>query len=300
MSTEDKDPRFADIDSWPTDEAVGAMLEEQIAALAAVRSQVAAIAAAAEAAATRLSRSGRLVYAGAGTSGRIAVQDGVELEPTYGWPRERLLFVMAGGAVALTESVEGAEDDADAGRSAMIEHGVGADDVVIGVAASGRTPFTVALIEEARSAGALTIAIANNAATPVLHVSEFPIVASTGAEVIAGSTRMKAGTAQKAILNMLSTAVMLRAGLVYKGFMVSMRISNEKLRRRGEAIVRELTGADPEIVASSLERGASDIRSAVLIASGMEPTLAARLLQASRGDLREAIARSQAGADAHA
>jgi N-acetylmuramic acid 6-phosphate etherase len=300
MSTEDKDPRFADIDSWPTDAAVEAMLEEQIAALASVRSQIAVIAAAAEAAAARLSGSGRLVYAGAGTSGRIAVQDGVELEPTYGWPRERLLFVMAGGAIALTESVEGAEDDAHAGRSAMIEHGVGPHDVVIGVAASGRTPFTVALLDQARSAGALTIAVANNPATPLLDVSEFPIVASTGAEVIAGSTRMKAGTAQKAVLNMLSTAVMLRAGLVYKGFMVSMRISNEKLRRRGEVIVRELTGADADTVTRSLERGESDIRNAVLIASGVEPSTAAQLLQASGGDLREAIARSQAGVDAHA
>jgi N-acetylmuramic acid 6-phosphate etherase len=261
---------------------------------------VAAIAVAAEAAAARLSRSGRLIYAGAGTSGRIAVQDGVELEPTYGWPHERLLFVMAGGSIALTESVEGAEDDADAGRSAVIEHGVGPDDVVIGVAASGRTPFTVALLEEARLAGALTIAVANNPATPLLAISEFPIVASTGAEVIAGSTRMKAGTAQKAILNMLSTSVMLRAGLVYKGFMVSMRISNDKLRRRGEAIVRELTGADTQTVTRSLEQGALDIRKAVLIASGVEPSTAARLLDASGGDLRKAIARSQAGVDAHA
>jgi N-acetylmuramic acid 6-phosphate etherase len=182
----------------------------------------------------------------------------------------------------------------------MIEHGVGPHDVVIGVAASGRTPFTVALLDQARSAGALTIAVANNPATPLLDVSEFPIVASTGAEVIAGSTRMKAGTAQKAVLNMLSTAVMLRAGLVYKGFMVSMRISNEKLRRRGEVIVRELTGADADTVTRSLERGESDIRNAVLIASGVEPSTAAQLLQASGGDLREAIARSQAGVDAHA
>jgi len=300
MSTEDHDPRFADIDSWPTDEAVGAMLEEQIAALAAVRTQVAAIAAAADAAAARLSGLGRLVYAGAGTSGRIAVQDGVELEPTYGWSRERLLFVMAGGAVALTESVEGAEDDVDAGRSAVVEYGIGPEDVVIGVAASGRTPFTVALLEDARAAGALTIAVANNPATPLLQVADFPILADTGAEVIAGSTRMKAGTAQKAVLNMLSTAVMLRAGLVYKGFMVSMRISNEKLRRRGEAIVRELTGADAETVAGSLQRGASDIRNAVLIASGVEPSAAERLLQASRGNLREALASSQAGVSSNA
>lgn len=295
MSTEDYDPRFADIDCWPTEEAVGAMLEEQIAALSAVRNQVAAIAAAAEAAATRLTGSGRIVYAGAGTSGRIAVQDGVELEPTYGWPSNRLLFIMAGGLGALTESVEGAEDDAEAGRSALAEHDVGPNDVVIGVAASGGTPFTVAILQAARAAGALTIAVANNPKTSLLKAAEFPIVAATGAEVIAGSTRMKAGTAQKAVLNMLSTAVMLRAGLVYKGFMVSMRISNDKLRRRGEAIVRELTGADPSTVSDSLESGASDIRNAVLIASGVEPFEAERLLQASRGNLREALERQRVG-----
>ncbi|MEO7679486.1 MAG: N-acetylmuramic acid 6-phosphate etherase, partial [Sphingomonas sp.] len=217
MNTESADPRFTDLDCWPSERAVEAMLEGQLAAIAAIHSQVAAIAAAADAAGARLRRGGRLVYAGAGTSGRIAVQDGVELAPTYNWPQDRLAFLMAGGMAALTHSVERAEDDADAGRAAITAHTICPDDVVIGVAASGRTPFTVAVIDAARGAGALTIGIANNAATPLLAAAEHAISIATGSEIVAGSTRMKAGTAQKAVLNMLSTTMMLRCGLIYRG-----------------------------------------------------------------------------------
>lgn len=290
MNTETLDPRYRGVEHWPTQCAVEAMLEGQMAAIAALQTQTAAIAAAADAAAMRLETAGRLVFVGAGTSGRLAVQDGTELHPTFGWPGERMLFLMAGGAGALTQAREGAEDDADAARAEVAAAGIGAGDVMIGVAASGRTPFTVAAIEAARAAGALTIGIANNPETPLTQAAEHVVVAATGSEIIAGSTRMKAGTAQKAALNLLSTTIMIRLGLVHDGRMVAMRVSNAKLLRRARAMVQDLTGVEPHIAADALERGGNDIRRAVLIARGSTPEDAATLLDTHHGRLDAAIA----------
>lgn len=289
MSTETVDPRFVDIDLWPTETAVEAMLEGQLAAVAALKSQVGALARASDAAAERLNRGGRLVYAGAGTSGRIAVQDGVELTPTYDWPSDRLVYLMAGGMGALTESVEGAEDDADAARAEIAEAGVGPLDVVIGVAASGRTPYTVAAVEAGRAAGALTIGIANNQGAPLLAVAEHALLAETGSELVAGSTRMKAGTAQKAVLNLFSTATMLRCGRVYRGLMVDMRISNIKLQRRAAAMVRDLAGVDEAAAQAALDAAGRDIKAAVLIAGGASVDEARERLVAAKGNLRSAL-----------
>lgn len=289
MSTETVDPRFVDLDQWPTALAVEAMFEGQLAAIAAIRSQMMAIAAAADAAATRLGRTGRLVYVGAGTSGRVAVQDGVELYPTYNWPSERLFFLMAGGLKALTEAAEGAEDDAEAARAACLAAAFGPSDVVIGVAASGRTPYTLKAIATAREQGALTIGVVNNPGAPLLAAAEHGIVADTGTEIVAGSTRMKAGTAQKAVLNMLSTAIMLRQGLVYRGLMVNMRVSNEKLLRRAQAMVRDIAGVDIDVAASALDAADRDIKRAVLLARGAEPAQADAILHQSNDSLREAI-----------
>jgi len=295
MSTETVDPRYVDIDRWPTQIAVAAMLDGQLGAIASLSSQVAAIAAAADGAARHLGTSGRLVYAGAGTSGRIAVQDGVELFPTYNWPQERLVFLMAGGPSALTESAEGAEDDRDAAERAVRDEQVGPSDVLIGVAASGRTPFTLAAVDAARAAGALTIGIANNPDSALLGAAAHGLLADTGSEIVAGSTRMKAGTAQKAVLNMLSTAIMLRRGLVYRGLMVNMRISNEKLLHRGQSIIRDVTGVDAGAAASALEAGDREIARGVLIALGAEPATAAGLLEEHDGNLRAAAATLVAG-----
>lgn len=289
MSTETVDPRYVDIDKWPTAHAVEAMFEGQLAAIAAIGSQTALIARAAEAAADRIGQRGRLVYVGAGTSGRIAVQDGVELYPTYNWPQERLLFLMAGGLVALTEAVEGAEDDGDAARTAIKEARIGTDDIVIGVAASGRTPYTLAALTAARDAGALTIGIANNDGTALLAAVDHPLFARTGTEIVAGSTRMKAGTAQKAMLNMLSTAIMLRLGLVHRGLMVNMRISNAKLRLRGEAMVRDIAAVDGDSAARALDLSGRDIKAAVLIAMGADAAQAERLLAAHGQRLSDAM-----------
>ncbi|PHQ64046.1 MAG: N-acetylmuramic acid 6-phosphate etherase [Sphingobium sp.] len=295
MSTEAIDPRYVDIDQWPTSLAVEAMLEGQIAAIGAIRAQVGRIALAAEAAASRLGTEGRLVYVGAGTSGRIAVQDGVELYPTYNWPQDRLFFLMAGGLAALTEAAEGAEDDADAACAEIAAARIGAQDVVIGVAASGRTPYTLAAIVAAREAGALTIGIANNAGTDLLAAADHGLVAETGTEIVAGSTRMKAGTAQKAMLNMLSTAIMLRKGLVYRGRMINMRISNEKLRLRGQAMVRDIAGVELEAAARALDATGEDIKQAILVAMGMATAEAQSLLEAHGQNLADAMRAMQKG-----
>lgn len=290
MPTETVDPRFADIERWPTVAAVEAMLDGQLAALTSLKTQTATIAAAAEAAAARLRLGGRLVYVGAGTSGRLAVQDGVELGPTYNWPADRLVFLLAGGTAAMTRSVEGAEDRVDMARTEVLAADVGTNDVMIAVAASGRTPYAVAALAAAREAGALTIAIANNPGTPLLLGAEFAIAADTGSEIVAGSTRMNAGTAQKAALNMLSTAIMLRCGLVHRGLMVNMRISNEKLRQRARRMVATLADTDEERAAEALELANNDLRRAVLIAHGFSPEQAAARLADAGGDLGAALA----------
>jgi N-acetylmuramic acid 6-phosphate etherase len=289
--TEQSDPRFAEIDNWPTAVAVAAMLDGQAEAIAAVRSQSDAIAEAAEAAAALLKGGGRIAYAGAGTSGRIAIQDGIELGPTFGWPEARLVYLMAGGMDALTHSVEGAEDDADAAHTAVAAHGIGAGDILIGVAASGRTPFTIGAIEAVRAAGGMTIAIANNPGSRLLSAADYALVADTGSEPIAGSTRMKAGTAQKAVLNILSTAIMLRLGRVYRGLMVDMVISNEKLLNRAVGIVQTLAECSQSVAFSAIETAGRDIRQAVLIAMGQSPAAASELLAAHNGILRDAIER---------
>lgn len=289
MATEKIDPRYEDIDQWPIARAVEAMVDGQAAAIASVRGLTGPIAAAAEAAGLRLGNTGRLVYVGAGTSGRIAVQDGVELYPTFNWPRARVHFLMAGGLKALTEAVEGAEDDAEAGAHAVREAGFGAADVVVGLAASGRTPYTVAAMRAARAAGALTIGIANNPATPLLDTVDHPLLADTGPEVVAGSTRMQAGTAQKAVLNLLSTAIMLRKGLVYRGRMVNMRVSNAKLLARGQRMVADLAHVDRDAADAALEVADRDVKTGVLIAMGASLEEARALLIASDLNLRAAL-----------
>jgi N-acetylmuramic acid 6-phosphate etherase len=288
-STEDHAPHFAEIDALPTVDAVALMLDGQMAAIAAIKASIAAIAAAADAAAVCLTSGGRVVYAGAGTSGRLGALDGVELGPTFGWPDDRLVYLIAGGAAALERSAEGAEDDDAAARQAVANAGIGAGDVLIGIAASGRTPYTLAAITAARAAGALTIAIANNPGSPLLNAADHALLAATGGEVIAGSTRMQAGTAQKAMLTMVSTAIMIRLGRVYRGLMVDMQISNAKLHARGVGIVQSLTGCSEGAAADALMQADNQISRAVLIALGDTEAEATTRLAAHGGILRSAI-----------
>jgi N-acetylmuramic acid 6-phosphate etherase len=288
MSTESSSPRYKDLDTWEAGEILEALLDRQLSAVAAVRAAKASIEAAALAAAERLKGGGRLAYAGAGTSGRLAVQDGTELTPTYGWPKGRLVYLLAGGEEALLRSVEGAEDDAEAGREAA--SGLSAEDVLVGVAASGRTPYTVAAVQEAGSRGALTVGIANNPDTPLLRAAQHPVFLDTGSEVIAGSTRMSAGTAQKVTLNLFSTLTMIRLGRVYDNHMVEVELTNHKLWNRGVEILRELTGSERGQAEAALKEAGGRVSLAVLLLKGMGLEEARGLL-VETGSLRAALER---------
>ena len=289
MLTERISPRFVDLDSWSTNDMIEAMYDCQLAACAAVRPALPAINAAVDDAVPALKRGGRLVYVGAGTSGRIAIQDGAELRPTYDWPTDRLVFVMAGGIQAVLQSVEGAEDDEAKGAEAIADAEINQNDVVIAVAASGTTPFTIGALRSAGARDALTIAVANNRGAPLFEMARHHILIETGTEVLAGSTRMQAGTAQKIVLNLFSTAVMVRLGRVYRGLMVSMRASNAKLLRRAEVIVSQIAGCGKNEAAKFVELAEGDVKIAVLLGLGWEKTDAVEALLKHEGNLRAVI-----------
>jgi N-acetylmuramic acid 6-phosphate etherase len=286
MRTEDASPRYEDLDAWSSLEAVHAMFEGQLSAVAAVRHALPDIVRAGEAAAARLAEDGRLVYVGAGTSGRIGVQDGAELSPTFDWPEDRVVFAIAGGERALRASAENAEDDCEAARRALTHFAVGLRDVVIGLAASGATPYTTTFVQGARDRGALTVSIANNPGAPLLSSAEYPILVDTGPEIPAGSTRMKAGTAQKVVLNLLSTLVMVRLGRIYRGMMIDMRARNAKLVRRATKIVSHLAHCDGDTARSAIDAADGDLKLAVLLARGIDLDTAKTLIQQNGGHLR--------------
>src|SRR5712671_3765992 len=288
LETERPSPRYSGIDQWSPAEILDSMIEGQFAAVAAVHSARAALEAAALAIEDRLKQGGRLVYAGAGTSGRLAVQDGAELMPTFGWPPERLLLLMAGGHDALIQAVEGAEDEAEESARLVRQHRIDRKDAVITVAASGTTPFTLACLREAKMRGALTVGIANNRDTPLLGEADHPIRLETGAEPIAGSTRMKAGTAQRVALTMLSSLVMIRLGRVYEGLMVDVQPSNRKLVRRSEAILAQLTGHSRDQVRDALRQAKGSVKLALLLLEGRSLDEARGALDTASGDLRAA------------
>jgi N-acetylmuramic acid 6-phosphate etherase len=271
-------------------EIVQLMNAEDATVAAAVRPSLPAIAALVEVAAERLRMGGRLYYAGAGTSGRLAVLDAVECVPTFSVSPDLVRAIIAGGTAALTRSVEGAEDDTDLARSDVEVAGVGAGDIFVGLAASGTTPWAVAAIEAARERGAVTAAIANNEPAPLLDVADHAIVALTGPEVLAGSTRLKAGTAQKSVLNMISTATMIRLGKVYGDRMVDVAVTNRKLRRRAEGIVADLVGCDDEHAAALLDDASEEVKTAVLMGlAGVDAVTARARLAAADGYLRRAL-----------
>jgi len=297
MRTEQISPRYAELDSWSAVEMIAAMYEGQLAAAAAVRGALGAIAVAVETAVPALQRGGRIVYAGAGTSARIGVQDGSELPPTYNWPPDRLVFAVAGGLDALVRSAEQAEDNEVAGANAITEAKISANDVVIGIAASGTTPFTVGALRAASAANAVTIAIASNPGARLFESARHRILVDTGSEVIAGSTRMNAGTAQKIVLNLFSTTVMVKMGRIYRGLMVDMRARNAKLRRRAVAIVSEIIRCDVADATGYLDQADGDVKTAILLGIGLDRARAVQLLQRHEGNLRLAIAASKSSDD---
>ena len=289
MTTERASPRYAGIDVWEPADILESLIEGQFAAVAAVRAALPEIEAAAIAMQERLRERGRLVYAGAGTSGRMGVQDGAELIPTFSWPDDRLLLLIAGGKDALLQSVEGAEDEVEQAVALVTRHEINAADVLIAVAASGTTPFTMTCLREARKRGALTVGIANNRDTPILHESHHAILLNTGSEPIAGSTRMKAGTAQKITLNLLSCLLMILLGRVYQGLMVDVRALNKKLVRRSEDMLMQLTGRSRDEARAALDRANGSVKVAVLLLHGCDPDRAADLLDRAAGQLGKAL-----------
>jgi len=289
--TEQADTRYEDIATLSAFDSLTLQLQSQIEAVEAIKPALHFIARAAEAATFALSHEeGRLIYTGAGTSGRLGIQDGVELTPTFGWAVKRRIYLMAGGNQAVFRSVEGAEDDWYKGFSKMGLLRPKEHDVVIGVAASGTTPFTIGALDRARKLGAVTIAIANNPGTPLLDTAEFPICVETGAEVISGSTRLKAGTTQKIVLNMLSNQIMIGLGKVYRGRMVDMQATNEKLKKRAVRMVRELTDCDEEKAVQMLGETKGWIKPTILMAKfNLSATGAEEILTRHEGHLHRCI-----------
>jgi N-acetylmuramic acid 6-phosphate etherase len=290
MATEEVDPRFADLDAWSLASAMEAMWEGQLAAVAAIGRALPAITAATNAAREALGDHGRLIYVGAGTSGRVAVQDGAELTPTFAWPQERLHFIIAGGESAFVASVEGAEDDVVDAVKQIDAARLSQNDVVIAVSASGTTPFTEAALREAGAHRAVTIGVANNPGTALLASAKYPVLVETGRELIAGSTRMKAGTAQKVVLNLISTGIMLGLGSVYRGMMVNMQPTNAKLKRRAETMVGRIAGCNETQAARALDQAVGDIKTAALLVLGYDQAEAESILASHKGNLRRVFA----------
>ncbi len=290
MLTEDQNPNSAQIDRLDTLAMVQVMNAEDQLVAAAVARALPAIAQAIDAIVARLQRGGRLFYSGAGTSGRLGVLDASECPPTYGTPPDLVQGIIAGGDHALRHSVEGVEDDAEAGAADLRERKLHGDDSVIGIAASGRTPYVLGALAYARGVGALTIGIANNAPSALLDAADIAIPLVTGAEVITGSTRMKAGTAQKLALNMISTGTMIRLGKVYGNLMVDVQVKNEKLLQRARRIVAQVSAVDEGAAAALLQSADNEVKTAIVMARRGVPADVARALLADAGGiLRQVI-----------
>lgn len=288
--TESPSPFHARLDEYATADLVAAFVDDQAGAVDAVRRARVALAEVVERATPRVARGGRLVYVGAGTSGRLGLLDSVELYPTFSWPKERALALLAGGERALFEAVEGAEDDHAAGARDLAERGVTADDVVFLLAASGGTPYVLGALEEARRRGALTVGIANNPGAPVIEKAELGVTLDTGPEVISGSTRLKAGTSQKIALNTLSSAIMVKLHKVYGNLMVDVKPTNAKLVRRAIALVRRATGAEEDRARAALEACDFRVKVAIVAIANDETTAeASARLEVSGGDVRGAL-----------
>ena len=289
-TTERSDPEGRDLDTLATPELVARLIAHQQRAVDAVAAAHEALARASEVIAESFARGGTLHYVGAGTSGRLGALDAAELPPTFGVDPLRARAHLAGGERALTRAIENAEDDAMAAADAM-RAAVRAGDVVVAISASGRTPFALAALDEANARGARTIAVTSDATAPLAERSEVAIVVATGAETIAGSTRMTAGTAQKMVLSILSTTAMVRLGHVYEDAMVDIRATNAKLRRRAVGLVRRFTNLDDETARALLARADGHVKVAIVMARlRIEPEAARAALEEARGQMRRVLA----------
>ncbi len=290
LETEARNPRTADLDTLAIPELVTRLHAENFLVADAVQKTLPEIARVVEILAARLGNNGRLFYVGAGTSGRLGVLDASECPPTFGVLPELVQGIIAGGAAALTRSIEGAEDSAEMGATDLRERGVTVADAVIGIAASGRTPYVIGALDAAREIGAAAFAVTNVSDSELSRHAEITIAAVTGPEPLTGSTRLKAGTAQKMVLNMLTTAAMIRLGKVYDNLMVDVCATNEKLRDRAVRIVMSATGADRQAAEAALIEAQGGVKTAiVLLACRVSASEAKARLDAAGGWVRTAL-----------
>ncbi|MEU9446333.1 N-acetylmuramic acid 6-phosphate etherase [Streptomyces sp. NPDC048304] len=290
LTTEAFRPELADVDRLPTLDIARLMNGEDATVPAAVAAQLPRIAAAIDAVAERMARGGRLIYAGAGTAGRLGVLDASECPPTFNTDPAQVVGLIAGGPEAMVTSVEGAEDSGELARRDLDALKLTPADTVVGISASGRTPYAVGAVEHARALGALTIGLACNEHSALAAAAEHGIEVVVGPELITGSTRLKAGTAQKLVLNMLSTITMIRLGKTYGNLMVDVRASNDKLRARSRRIVSLATGASDDEIEKALTESGGEVKNAILsLLTGVDAPTAAHLLQESNGHLRAAL-----------
>jgi len=292
MLTERRNPASEAIDQLPTAEVLKIINAEDARVAHVVHQALGHIAQAVDAVVDRLSAGGRLIYVGAGTSGRLGILDAVECGPTFSIPPGMIQGVIAGGQQAVTTSVEYAEDDQQAAVDDMTAIDLSNSDAVVGIAASGRTPYVLAAVEYANRVGSLTIGLSCNVPAPLLDMADIQIAVPVGPEVITGSTRMKAGTAQKMVLNMLSTATMIKMGKVYGNLMVDVHVTNKKLARRASWILSQITGLDEESARALLAQADNRVKTAVVMHKhGVSRNEAEALLDAVGGHLRKVIER---------
>ena len=290
LNTETPSSRHHDLDLYALPALVDAFIEDQLQAVNAVRAAGPQLAAAVAAALPRIRAGGRILYAGAGTSGRLGVLDSVELYPTFSWPRERAVAILAGGEKAMFVAVEGAEDDAEQGGRDLLALQPGANDVLLALAASGGTPYVLGAIEAAKAAGSLTIGFANNPAAPVTAAADIGITLDTGPEVISGSTRLKAGSAQKMALNTFSSSLMVKLHKVYGNLMVDLKPTNAKLIKRALALTVRASGADEAAARAVLAQCDHHVKTAIVaLRKRVSVAEAQALLAAADGSIRVAL-----------
>ena len=290
LTTEARNPASAAIDSLSAIEIVRLMNQQDAEIAAAVGTQAEVIAKAVDLIAERIRDGGRLIYIGAGTSGRLGVLDASECPPTFSTPPEMVVGLIAGGEQALTRAIEGAEDSPQSGQQDLIDIGLCSQDVVVGIATSGRTPYVIGGLKYARETGTLAIGFSCNADCDLSEHADLMIAPIVGPEVISGSTRMKAGTATKMVLNMLTTGAMVRLGKTYGNLMVDLRATNAKLTLRSRRIVAEVVGIDPSQAQKLLDRCGGEVKTAIVAHQrGVDPDVARQLLDAAKGHLRKAL-----------
>ena len=298
LTTEQRHPNSTKIDTLPTIEIVELMNQEDYRICEAVEKEKEAISRTIECVAEALGQGGRLIYLGAGTSGRLGVLDASECPPTFSTPPEWVVGIIAGGDQALRTAVEGAEDDRNGAKIPLQELNCGHRDVVIGIASSGRTPFVIGGLEWARQCGVTTVGITCNSPSPLEESADWVIAPVVGPEIISGSTRLKAGTATKMVLNMITTGAMIRLGKTYGNLMVDLKATNEKLKQRSHGLVKTLTGVGDTEAEQALRESDGEVKTAVVATyHQISPTEAREILNRFRGQLRPALDEGQGGRD---